>query len=195
MKSLVAFLMVLGLTAGLMNLLGSFNVTPAPGIDSPDVVMEVLDPSLRPYELMWQTEIGRRFHNVVGVMVHGGNHLEGVWDTSAISLGRWVTVNDVVAKAKERFPGRTVVLISCNPGHRKLGIPGVYYAHSNVWLVPDRNYAIHVGDDEGRLTIGTTPVKPPNIFLPMQLVFPVREKLRSEERPDVIGNIFEFIHD
>jgi uncharacterized protein YigE (DUF2233 family) len=45
----------------------------------PDVVIETLDPSLEQFATYWQNEIGRRYHNSVGILVHGGDFVEGQW--------------------------------------------------------------------------------------------------------------------
>lgn len=135
-------------------------------VSQPDVVMEVLDPTLKPYERLWAAEIGRRFHNAVGVFCHGGNHLALTWDTSVASYGHVVTIQDVVRYEQARYPDRTIVLISCNPGHLKLGIPNVYYAPDNIWLEPDRDA---MGEEDAAIRVSTY--------------------------PNYVGSIFEFIKD
>lgn len=141
--------------------------TPTPTVvGSPDVVMEVLDPSLRPYERLWQAEIGRRFHNAVGIMCHGGNHLDGTWDTSATNFNHVATLQQVVAMEQARYPNRTLIVIACNPGHLKLGISNVYYAPDNIWLEPDRDA---MGEEDAAI--------------------------RAVAYPNYVGSIFEFVKD
>lgn len=103
----------------------------------PNIVMETLDPSLEQYEGMWAREISRRFDNAVGVLVHGGDFVEGQWIVgSHAQPWRHVTpIQEVVKNIQKKYPGRTVVVLACNTGHLKLGIPGVFYAHSSVWCV------------------------------------------------------------
>jgi len=89
----------------------------------------------------------------------------------------------VVLHYQAMFPGRTVVLLACNTGHLKLGIPGVYYAHSSVWCVPDRAYV--PGNPDDNLMLRDT----------ASWLFPSLadvEKTRWERDPDVVGNIWEF---
>lgn len=153
----------------------------------PQVIMRVLDPTLEPFASMWQAEIGRRFPDAVGVLVHGGDFVEGQW-----IVGDWTyrsdrhvrLATDVVKEAEAMYPGRTVVLLACNPGHLDLGIPGVYYAHSSVWCVPDRD---------------TASVLPE--IARQQILFGQRAKSEGKKEldrgrwvqdSDVIGNIFEF---
>lgn len=154
----------------------------------PAVVMEVLDPSLRLYAPAWQREIGRRFPNAVGVLCHGGDHLNGVWDCTATNCMRYLTVQQVVKYEQKRYPDKVIVLLCCNGGHQRLGISGVYYAPDLVWLVPDHEYLPDSLD--GKITLATT--QPALKLTPLILYFPV-PKTRWEENPTVVGNIFEFI--
>jgi hypothetical protein len=85
-----------------------------------------------------------------------------------------------------KYPGRTVVLLACNTGHLKLGIPGVYYAKSSVWCVPDRNVADFIELQFHRLGIFDRKA---------QVVFVPRPKSRWQVEPDLVGNIFEFVAD
>lgn len=111
-------------------------------IEQPAVVVETLDPSLARYSPLWQAEIGRRFSHAVGVFVHGGDIVDGEWVVrTSIRPGHSMRVQEVVSHFQALYPTRTIVLLACNPGHLKLGIPGVYYAKSNVWCVPDRALA------------------------------------------------------
>jgi hypothetical protein len=102
--------------------------------------MEVLDPSLDQYSTMWRDEIGRRFDNAVGVLVHGGDFVDGQWIVgSHRQPWKHVTpIQTVVREMQAKYPDRTIVLLACNTGHLKLGIPGVFYGSSSVWCVPDR---------------------------------------------------------
>lgn len=98
--------------------------------------MEVLDPSLAQFAPMWQKEISRRFPNAVGVLCHGGEFVDGQWIVSAKAYGRDLTAQDIARFAQAHYPGKTIVLLCCNPGHLKLGIPGVYHFEDSVFLCP-----------------------------------------------------------
>jgi hypothetical protein len=147
-------------------------------IEQPAVAMEVLDQSLEPYAAMWQKEIARRFPHAVGILVHGNDFVEGEWTVGAnLSDSRVSLTKNVVEHYQKLYPDRTIVLVSCNPGHLKLGIPGVYYAPASVWCVPDREMTAEMykgeGEGEGRLTLDG----------------------RWSEAPDVVGNVYEFVTD
>lgn len=162
---------------------------------SPDVIMRVLDPTLEDGVQLWQAEIGRRFHNAVGIVVHGGDFVQGEWIVEGnYASGNHVrSVTDVVREAQALFPDRTIVLVSCNPGHIKLGIAGVYYAMSSVWVVPDRDVTPDVGHERLMATIGNEDCLgndesgSPSTGAP--------EPSRWQQFPDDAGNIFEFVSD
>lgn len=136
----------------------------------PRVIMETFDPTLFQYEDAWKNEIGRRFDHAVGILVHGGDFVQGEWIVGA-SDQPWAhvrLVSELVERVQKEYPDRTVVLLACNPGHLHLGIRGVYYSSSNVWCVPDRA----VNGDMG-----------PQGYTRWELI------------PDTVGNIYEFVTD
>ena len=106
----------------------------------PRVIIETLDPTLAHYAPLWRDEIGRRFDNAVGILCHGGDFVAGEWvlGTSYAPHDHVTPVREIVEHYRKRHPGRTVVLLACNTGHVKLGIPGVWYFKNSVWCVPDR---------------------------------------------------------
>lgn len=205
--ALFVFTVWFGLT-GLILGLTSDSPRPLPG--SPTVIMEVQDPSLAPYAAAWQREIGRRFPNAVGVLCHGGMFIDGQWITSARNMQRLTLATRVAEYEKERYPGRTIVMLCCNPGHLDLGVSGVYFARDNVWCVPDKDY--NPADADGFATLCqaqhppfSQPVRPlipttrPVVKIPLIPIAPFREDsftvLRSDLYPGGVGNIFEFVKD
>lgn len=215
--AVVAFiLLVVGLMAGFVSA-----IKPHAGVGTagPDVVMEVLDPSLEQFAPAWQQEIARRFHHSVGILVHGGDFVQGEWIVEGnYASGQHVQhTADVVAHYRAMFPDRTIVLLACNPGHLNLGIPGVYYAHSSVWCVPDRAMTANDFSPFGRAKLvkggastqpstepstqpttepaapDPSPVSAPEI-IPVPIFLPAVQT-RWQEDPDVVGNIFEFYAD
>lgn len=176
---------LLSILLALIFLLGIGGCSHAPSLaPQPAVVMRVLDPSLEMYSTLWQREVGRRFTNAVVILVHGGDFVEGQW-----IVGDWQyrsgmhvrSVASVIAEAHAAFPGRTIVLLACNPGHIDLpkyadiDVP-VYYAKSSIWCVPDRDTA----EVAPSLTFKTLGGRSPTFD-------------RWSDDPDVVGNIFEFI--
>lgn len=162
---------------------------PPPAIEltaQPAVIMETLDPSLIQYEDAWRDEIARRFPRAVGLLVHGGDFVAGQWIVGA-GYQNWKHVTptaEVVRHYQTLYPDRTIVLLACNPGHLKLGIPGVYYASSSVWCIPDRSLKPSMFlSSEARAT-----TKGFEFFLP-------DTRTRWEIAPDVVGNIFEFVRE
>lgn len=154
--------------------------------DGPDVIMRVLDPSLEQYSVMWQNEIGRRVHHALGIIVHGGDFVQGQWivGTNEYASGEHVkTAQEVVTYYQNLYPDRTIVLISCNTGHVPLGIPGVYYAKASIWCVPDRNV--------------TDPAVASKLLDKIKLYTVGEAQLSSrwETYPEVVGNIFEFVRE
>jgi hypothetical protein len=157
---------------------------------TPNVIMEVMDPSLEYFAPMWRAEIGRRFDNAVGVIVHGGDFEENRWIVGS-SLQPWQHVTlatELIGHFQKKYPGRTIVFLGCNTGHMKLGIPGVYYSPSPVWCVPDRFTGPDVPFSTWKLS---GKGKAPAIII----VAVERAKTRWEQDPDATGNIFEFITD
>lgn len=143
----------------------------------PAVVVDVLDPSLEGFAPAWHDEISRRFPiNTVGVLCHGGEFIDGEWIALESRMPEHlIRVTDLVAKEQAKFPGRTIVLLCCNPGHIELHASNVFYAQSSVWCVPDRA----TGDDP--------------VSNHMKLGFEFVSQTRWQADPDVVGNIFEFV--
>lgn len=156
----------------------------------PEVIIETLYPGLEVFAPMWQKEINRRFHNAVGILVHGGDFEDNRWIVgSALQPQQHVsTAVDIVRHFQDKYPGRTIVLLACNTGHLKLGIRGVFYAQSSVWCVPDR--AIDLPE--------VTPFQ-----ANQTLIFGLKAKAKADRiallsnrwdtAPEVVGNIFEFV--
>jgi hypothetical protein len=143
----------------------------------PAVIMCVLDESLEQFAPAWQTEIARRFPNAVGILCHGGQYELGRWIVKTDS-SHLMTARDLALVYQHLYPGRTIVLLACNPGHLALGIPGVYHFHSSVWCVPDR--ATGRDDEADRITLDAPATRPMTPTL-----------TRWQRDPDVEGNIFE----
>lgn len=155
----------------------------------PGVVVDVMDPSLDQFANDWRVEIARRFPtNTVGVLCHGGTFLDNQWVCLAHpnSNHPFELVDDLVKEEQARYPGRTIVLLCCNPAHLQyLGHPGVFYASGSVWCVPDRSNV-----DTNPFSLATlSAVVSPFDLLPDS---PARVVNRSVSEPTVVGNIFEF---
>ena len=109
---------------------------PAP---RPSVIVEPLDETIPAESLAdWRVEVQRRFPRAVVVIVHGGDFVRGQWVVRT-SFNHVEPAADVVRRFQTEYPDRVVVFVSCNPGHIRLGVPGVYYALDSVWIIPDRN--------------------------------------------------------
>ena len=144
--------------------------------DQPDVIVENMVPELAEAAPLWQMEVSRRFHHALVIIVHGGDFLEGEWIVGSEQYGHPViTAKQIVRHFQQQFPDRTIVLVACNTGHLKLGVPGVYYAHSSVWVVPDRDVFRALGE--------------------ANLMLDGREQDRSLLEPEIVGNIWEFTAD
>lgn len=176
------------LLAVLIGLGIGFGGTSRKTASGPQVIMRVLDPSLEQYSLMWQKEVARRFDHATVILVHGGDFVEGQWIVGDWSYRSGVhvrPVTDVVKEAQAADPSRTIVLLACNPGHLQLGIPGVYYAHSSVWCVPDRSiFDLGIGIDQLDDTLMWGKKAPPK-----KMTIGLD---RWSLAPEVLGNIFEF---
>lgn len=96
----------------------------------------------------WEREVARRFPNALMVISHGGS----IIDTWVMQTpGEPARVVDVVNGLRERYPGRDIVLVVCNPGHHVINIEGVHYAMDNVWKYPDKSIPL---DQVGRSDTG-----------------------------------------
>jgi hypothetical protein len=184
--ALAVLLFAAAVSAPILMTLEPCSPTPAHALSAqPPVVIETLDPSLERFNEMWRKEIARRFPNAIAVLVHGGDFVEGQWivGTNIAKDRRVMPAADVVRHYQKLYPGRTLVLLACNPGHLKLGIPGVYYAKANVWCVPDRaltseHFKVYLGD-AGLRTDGSRAIG----------------DARWEKDGNTVGNIFEFACD
>ena len=132
----------------------------------PAVIMKVLSPGLEEYAQAWQIEVARRFPNSVVIFAHGQELKNNQWFLFVTELDIPMPLEPALEYYHNKYPDRTVVLLSCNDGHLTIHVPGVYYAKSKVWLVPDR--AETEDDFEGG-------------------------KNRASLDPDAVGNIFEFV--
>lgn len=157
----------------MLALLATFIVVAAPTKKTPptpQVIMEVLDPSLEEFAPAWEQEIVRRFPHSVGVLCHGGDAVHGDWLCLPFGgPGGCEPIEWLIAREQAKYPDRTIVLLCCNVHHDLItGHKGVYYAPSSVWCVPDR--AAVVSQPDFRFTLDG----------------------RSIAEPDDVGNIFEF---
>jgi len=151
----------------------------------PGVIMAVQDDSLEQYAPLWQKEIARRFPTkTVGILCHGGDFIEGQFVVKVANGDHSImTAQDLVHHYQKLYPGYQLVLLACNTHALKLGIPGVYYSHSETWCAPDR--AIEENPENEFLTLdkkldGDTSVS---------------HKSRWELYPNVTGNIYEMVSD
>lgn len=92
--------------------------------------------NLRHAEPLWRAEAAKRIAGrPVMLIVHGGDR-DGRW-VAVPDRGPVMPMDGVARLLKDLFPGRPVVILSCNPGGHQLRKPGVWYATANVWSVPD----------------------------------------------------------
>lgn len=173
--SVKSLLLIIGFIVGLMVLVEISSTKHERHTPTPNVIMDVRDESLEQFSAAWATEIGRRFPNSVGVLCHGGDAVHGEWlcksESGRKAFGHLITIEQLISIEQARYPGRTIVLLSCNVEHDLLtGHPGVYYSPSSVWCVPDRA-VIDKPEPTNRATLDG----------------------RSLREPEVVGNIFEFL--
>ena len=162
----------------ILSTLAIIQVTLSPSPKPPPLAVDVqvLDPSLEGYAAAWRTEVSRRFPDAVVLLMHGGNFVGDQWICTAKSFAMYTTVPEVIAYEQAKFPGRTIVVLACNPGHIHLhGFPNVYIAYDSVYCVPDRA----VGDNpENALELLDSGYDP--------------ALSRWSADPNVYGNIYEF---
>lgn len=180
------------------------------------VVMKVYDPTLERFAPAWQKEIARRFPNAVGILLHGGELMEGHWTVKTSETYR-TEAKEVVLENMRLYPGKVVVLLACNPAHLQLGVPGVYHATDSVWCIPDHALAPDALVDADTFD-GPIPSEPlsfipagqpagisPFPWIPglspapevgkqpkVVIVYKSPPVTRWETNPTVHGNIFEF---
>lgn len=97
----------------------------------------------------WSRDIEARYPGACVVLSHGGDNSDGVWcclhDSLALVDGEvhtvWtdsVPMVDQIRDIQRWYPGRWVVVLSCNPNHHFLkGVHHVVYADREVWVIPD----------------------------------------------------------
>lgn len=83
----------------------------------------------------WVIETQRRYDKFVLVLCHG-TELAGQWYATP-DLSPPLPVRELVRDVRRRFPERRIVLIVCNPGGFILREPGVSFATTLVWTLPD----------------------------------------------------------
>lgn len=129
MKTLILLVaLVLGCVGDRRELVGPIQVW--------DAVL--LSPGMAQYTVGWEREAQKRFSEPLLVMGHGNDFL-GSWCVWASVGGQEVPipVEWMVGTVQEAHPGRTIVLIVCNPHGEKLKGSNVWYARRSVWLVPN----------------------------------------------------------
>lgn len=89
---------------------------------------------------LWKTEAERRLDNPAVVFVHGEAR-HGRWYCFPDNSPR-IPADVVAGAAKLAFYPRPVLFCSCNAHRLDLGVTGVYYAKTLVWVNP--------GPTEGR---------------------------------------------
>lgn len=197
MKSfLLSMLMVVLLIIGLLMVALPDHRSNTP--EFPQVIVDVLDPSLQGFASAWEKEIGRRFPHSVAVLCHGIGGGGGVKDEWLVApyagIGGVTHIDDLIHREQRLYPDRTLVILCCNVQHDVLhGYEHVFYASSSVWCLPDRSVPTGTENSlEGRSTLDTyTRLDTFNPFGPPQHRF--EGGTRFDADPDVVGNIFEFI--
>lgn len=87
---------------------------------------------------LWEREVSRRFPTAFIYIAHGDD-FSGTWYIQRPDKSGWMPARDLARQLRDRFPGRNIVLLACNPAGAELNIPGVYHAKDNVWFVPDKD--------------------------------------------------------
>lgn len=85
----------------------------------------------------WMDEVGRRYSDALVVFVHGDSDPRDQWYYRSRFDEDGGKVEDMLRALRLSNPNRRIVLVCCNPGGYNVTIPGVTYAASNVWLVPN----------------------------------------------------------
>jgi hypothetical protein len=104
-----------------------------------DVVSYVDAPNMAQFLVMWRTEVQRRYPDAVMVVCHGTDY-NGKWCAAPMIDGRFgllIPMDVFVPRIQKKYPGRRIVMVTCNPGHYRLNIPGVVYALDSVWMQTD----------------------------------------------------------
>lgn len=139
---------------------------------TPQVIVDLLDPSLEQFAVPWEQEIGRRFPHSVAVLCHGiGGGVKNEWLVAPFGgIGGVQHIDTLIAREKALYPDRTLVILCCNVQHDVLhGYSNVFYAPSSVWCIPDRS--LELPRAEANSTLDN----------------------RFTGDPDATGNVFEFI--
>jgi len=154
---------------------------------NPQCIMDVREIDLLPYGPAWKIEVARRFPNSVALLAHGGGPVKNEWLVADNPDGVGPTADTVqtlIRNEQAEYPGRTVVLLCCNPAHYVLhGFPNVFYSTNECWCVPDRAVSLDDYIDSLKLIDFV-----PNFVLPT-----IHHDNRSVADPDVTGNVFELI--
>ncbi len=88
----------------------------------------------------WEREAAKRFDRPVLLIVHGYSW-SGQWAIYP-DAGPSMSVEGVARLLKKLYPGRPIVVLSCNPAGVGLKLHGVYYARKIVSSIP------HMGKPE-----------------------------------------------
>lgn len=104
--------------------------------------------------IWWVREVEKKYVNAVVVFIHGTD-VFGLW--MAVMPDALVPMGDLVRATQRQYPGKFVVLISCNPAGTKLpaDITGVAYALKDVWLFPDNISGLDYDALSGEDSVGT----------------------------------------
>lgn len=86
----------------------------------------------------WERELRTRFHqDLVIIYVHGGyDQLRQKWMLVPDKPMVMVEAEVAVRIIHSIYPGRTVVLAACNPGHVMMYVPNTVYAVDSMWFEP-----------------------------------------------------------
>ena len=85
---------------------------------------------------LWSSAAGRRIPNALIVVCHGSER-GGVWTAKPDAPLQPLPVAELAGILHAEHPDRPIVLLICNPAGEPLSVPGVFYARSIVWQVPD----------------------------------------------------------
>ena len=182
-----AFPLVL-ILIGLIALISNITVS-VPHHPQPNVIVDVLDPSLEQYAPAWRTEVSRRFPtDTVAVLCHGGSVIKGSWIVYNHPGSNYAfeSIQDLIHEEQIRYPSRRIILLCCNPSHETLhGFPNVFYSAGSTWCIPDRAMTL---ENSGNAT--------DKLDSEWDLIpaMPTRIPTRWEQDDSASGNIWEFIN-
>lgn len=105
---------------------------------SPEIDSIIFNADVGRGEGLWRSCIQQTYRERVVTIAGHGTSFNGRWVITPDNNQPPIDVEAVCRTLRAIYGTRPIWVLSCNPGHHRLDVPGVSYATEKIWIVPDK---------------------------------------------------------